>query len=322
MRLIGATIVRDASDVIEAFVRHNLTVLDGLAVVDHGSVDGTSEILAALVAEGLPVFVGRDHTPSFPHQRLLNRLVRHVFQTTDADWIFPLDSDEFVKTGSRRQLETLLEGVPRTRHLVLPWLTYVPPFDGDADALASLRHARRVVEQRHGFPKVAVERHFASSANERIGKGAHAVERKQRGNEDEAATAEDFACSRQALAIAHVPIRSAQQFITKFASGWLGLLASGSVVGQEAFHWREAYAHLRTGQPVTATELLTFAMNYGVFRNQWLAPEEIQLVDDPFLADISLRYTQARSQDPWPLVLTVAERLLADRSPDAGLDSA
>jgi hypothetical protein len=51
MRLVGATIVRDAADIIEAFVRHNLTVLDGLAIVDHGSVDGTSEILGALVAE-------------------------------------------------------------------------------------------------------------------------------------------------------------------------------------------------------------------------------------------------------------------------------
>jgi len=89
MRLVAATLVRNAADIIEAFVGHNLTLLDGLAIVDHGSIDGTSEILAALVAEGLPVFVARNDTPAFDQQRLINRLVRHIFRTSDADWVLP-----------------------------------------------------------------------------------------------------------------------------------------------------------------------------------------------------------------------------------------
>lgn len=62
MRLVGAMVVQDAADIVEAFVRHNLTLLDGLAIVDHASGDGTTEILAALVAERLPVFVARDES--------------------------------------------------------------------------------------------------------------------------------------------------------------------------------------------------------------------------------------------------------------------
>ena len=42
--------LRNEADVVESFVRHNLSLLDGLLVVDHGSSDGTSEILDALVA--------------------------------------------------------------------------------------------------------------------------------------------------------------------------------------------------------------------------------------------------------------------------------
>ena len=38
MRLIGATTVRNGADIVEAFVRHNLTLLDALAVVDQGSL--------------------------------------------------------------------------------------------------------------------------------------------------------------------------------------------------------------------------------------------------------------------------------------------
>ena len=55
MRLWGVAMVRNEADVIEAFVRHNLCVLDGLAIVDHGSFDGTAEILANLRREGLPL---------------------------------------------------------------------------------------------------------------------------------------------------------------------------------------------------------------------------------------------------------------------------
>ena len=50
MKLYGVAMVRNEADIIEAFVRHNLTVLDGLVVVDHSSDDGTSEILSALTA--------------------------------------------------------------------------------------------------------------------------------------------------------------------------------------------------------------------------------------------------------------------------------
>lgn len=313
MRLIGATIVRDAADVIEAFVRHNLSVLDGLAIVDHGSSDGTTEILAALGAEGLPLLVGRNETASFDHRRLMNRLVRRIFKTSDADWVFPLDSDEFIKVGARSRLEGVLAEVPATGHLVLPWLTYVPSFKQEDDTLGTLRGAKRVVDQRHGFAKVAVQRRFLSAKNERIGKGNHTIERFPGLGEDSAGRL-DLCCSPNALAIAHVPIRSAPQFITKFASGWLGALASGTVEGEESFHWREAYAHLRTGRPLDAGQLAAFAANYGVRKDQWLATGDIALIDDPFLAPIALTHSSPCMRDPLGLVLTVAERLIAERA--------
>jgi len=65
MRLIGVAMVRNEADIVEAFVRHNLTVLDAMVVVDHGSLDGTEEILALLQREGLPLRVIRDASPGF-----------------------------------------------------------------------------------------------------------------------------------------------------------------------------------------------------------------------------------------------------------------
>ena len=47
--------VRNESDVIETFIRHNLTLLNELHVVDHNSSDNTREILTLLKQEGLPI---------------------------------------------------------------------------------------------------------------------------------------------------------------------------------------------------------------------------------------------------------------------------
>ena len=89
MRLLGCMIVRDESDAIELVVRHNLALLDGIAVIDHGSVDGTREILGALVDEGLPVSVSDDPWPALEQKARINAVARHAFATwlrSDRDW--------------------------------------------------------------------------------------------------------------------------------------------------------------------------------------------------------------------------------------------
>lgn len=111
VRVIGTTHVRNEADVVEAFVRHNLTVLDAMTIVDHGSLDATPDILRQLVDEGLPVFVGQESAGAFDPQVLSNRLVRHVFATSDADWVVPLDADGFLKTPSRPVLREHDESV-------------------------------------------------------------------------------------------------------------------------------------------------------------------------------------------------------------------
>ncbi|MEP6998210.1 MAG: glycosyltransferase family 2 protein, partial [Betaproteobacteria bacterium] len=70
--------VRNEADVIEAFVRHNLSVLDGLAIIDHGSLDGTGDILAKLQTENLPLRVERDDQPEFFQSARVTALARET----------------------------------------------------------------------------------------------------------------------------------------------------------------------------------------------------------------------------------------------------
>src|SRR5437588_11083699 len=90
MRLFGVAMVRNEADVIEAFVRHNLRVLDGLAIADHGSLDGTSEGLARLQAEGLPLRVGQAAEAAFVQSRHMTSVAREPLCCGTPDVVFAL----------------------------------------------------------------------------------------------------------------------------------------------------------------------------------------------------------------------------------------
>jgi len=95
MRLVGVAMVRNEADIVEAFVRHNMTVVDALTVVDHGSVDGTTEILSALRAEVLALTVEPESELAQHQPEVLTRVARTAFGR-GADVVFPLDADEFL----------------------------------------------------------------------------------------------------------------------------------------------------------------------------------------------------------------------------------
>jgi hypothetical protein len=172
MRVYCSAVVRNEADLIEAFVRHNLTVVDGIVVADHLSQDGTFEILQALVAEGLPLFVARETSPIFNDFALCNRLVRHIFATSDADWVFPLDADEFLKTPARDTLEAMLAAGAAAPVVTIEWHTYVPTVFA-SDVVTTLRAARRLKSERYGLAKIAVSRQFAQATDLAIGNDHH-----------------------------------------------------------------------------------------------------------------------------------------------------
>ncbi len=312
-KVYGAAMVRNEADIIEAFVRHNLTVLDGLAVVDHGSFDGTSEILAALVAEGVPVVVARDDSTGHHQGDVMTRLVRDVLARTPADFVCALDADEFLKVRSRPLLDRVLQQLPPGMHAVIEWHTYVPDFaaaNPEGDVRKCIAGARRLAQERHDLYKVVVARDFLRTGDALIGSGNHLVV------PSPAAIAVGQSnphakLAPEVLALAHLPVRSCDQFTAKIAIGWLATLATHAAPANAAFHWREVYEDIVAGRELTPERLADIAANYGVPRSQWRAADQTARVEDPFLADIELRYTQPGRRDPLALVLAFAARLAA-----------
>ncbi len=308
MKLMGVAMVRNEADIVETFVRHNLCLLDGLAIVDHGSTDATPRILEALVAEGLPLTVERDVSLGLDQAAITTRAVRRAFEASDADWIFPLDSDEFIKTPSRQLMEQVLSTIPPGIHGGMEWVTYVPDLAARGlDAVALALGALRVARDRHELRKVVVSRDFRLTPEAWIVHGNHRVVPSRAVVTDDVPHA---LAHRDALALAHLPIRSIAQFATKVINNRLVRILADREVAASIHHLREPYEMLRDGRPLSVEYVTMAAANYATPRNAWFPTGGVPLVKDPFLAPIALRHTPTSPPATLGAIARFAERLV------------
>jgi hypothetical protein len=300
--------VRNEADIVEASVRHNLSLLDGLYVAHHRSVDGTGAILAALRREGLPLAIGEDPAAAFVQWRTMTALARAAFRE-GADFVFPLDADEFLRTPSRAVLERTLASIPPDMHAVVDIRTFVPvpPCAGDAPVSpAAVR--RRVASERLRNFHVVVSAVFAGRPSEAIADGSHRVADLA----DETRSQPYARLSPDAVTIAHLPVRSANQIAAKAVVGWLAHRAANRGNPDMAYHWRDLYEDVCAGRPFDAQRIAEIAANYGLPRDQWLPPGDVPLVDDAPLPDVPLRYGQLATLQPLAVVARFAEELVRD----------
>jgi hypothetical protein len=310
MKLWGVAMVRNEADIIEAFVRHNLTALDGLTVIDHRSTDETPRILEALRAEGLSLVIASERRVGYCQDEVMTDAVRAALTATGADFVFALDADEFVRVHVRELLERVLGGLPPRMHAALRWQTFVPDFVAPAgDLVAIARHAKRLETERHGAFKVIVARHFLDTPDAFIVEGNHSV--LPRRGMPKGTTAPQAAISAEVAALAHLPIRSRQQFVAKVAIMWLARMATGYTYSAD-LQIVAAYNAIRNGERLTDEFLLDQAVNWTVTSGRRLPADQVSLVHDPFIAPIALRYTPSSASDPLTHVLGAAEEMASE----------
>ncbi len=314
MRLYGASMVRNEADVIEAFVRHNLAVLDGLVIVDNGSLDGTSEILARLKAEGLPLRVVPDPEPAYWQSATMTGLAREALAQDNADFVFALDADEFLKLETRATLERALSEVPAGAHAVIDWLTYVPDsFDSDPGTFGPGHLWWRLKTERHGLFKVAVGRGLLEHPADAVVMGNHGVQ-----SPGETRARPHAHLRRGAVAVAHCPVRSRPQLEAKIILGHLALLASRQQDHRLSHHWRELYAELCAGASLSEERLREIACNYGLPMKLWQPPAATELVEDPVALSLEQRYRVAVAPGPLSLLMRFTEALIAAQPQRSG----
>jgi len=112
------------------------------------------------------------------------------------------------------------------------------------------------------------------------------------------------------VAVCHVPVRSESQFIVKVAVKRLARVAAGRDYPPASRIWR-AWKAICHGDRLTPAQMLTSHLVGHHSSAEISLDDRFATVDDPFLADIALRYTAASASatDPLPLVLSAVEGL-------------
>ena len=272
--LIGLCVAKNEADIIEAMVRHNLSFLDKLHVVDNDSSDGTLEIVKLLAAE-FPrrLTWSTDERPGHMQKVILNELLAAIERDENIAHVVLLDADEFIR-ASRDGFRGGLLGTDAP--VLFPWVTYVPTrFDDATEPNPALRIGRRRRRERPQHFKVTVPGRLIGQVQIKAGsrylKGLDVPD----------------SVVLAGASLAHFPVRSAEQLMSKVLIGSWSVRARGPLKGKEAYHWHALAERILSGDLIRDAELQAIALTYA-------ADKDVGLIRDPLpsATDGRLRYTR------------------------------
>lgn len=193
------SMVKNEADILESTVRHTFAQgIDRLFVVDNGSTDGTRELLERLAGE-FPISIGDDSEVGYYQDHKMTALA-HAARRHGAEWIVPIDADEFWFAPGMRVAD-YLRSRPRAETRTTATMYNLFPTPGNP-SLTGLRDGPLRLDFRpHVLPKVATRPHPLLW----IGMGNHSALRP--------------GILRNGLFIAHLPWRSFEQYRSKVRQG-------------------------------------------------------------------------------------------------------
>lgn len=105
--IYGISMIRNEADIVRLNVSYHLAQgIDRLLIVDNASTDGTDQVLQQISEREPRLRWSSDNGPFLP-SRVMTELAREAFRD-GADWVVPIDADEFWYT-SGRTLRRVLE---------------------------------------------------------------------------------------------------------------------------------------------------------------------------------------------------------------------
>ena len=260
MNTLAIAMIKNEADIVEAFVRHNLELMDLMVVIDNGSTDGTREILTSLQREGLSLVVFDDPIFGYYQSEKVTHVYRKVVPVFNPEVVWFLDADEFIHAPSRAALDAAFAVVPVGNAVLLPWRTHLPDVEVDtahvlADPLGAMPDRRRREEPT--YFKVVVRRDPRDDERLVIEQGNHNVHFSD-GTRPPVRTMEG-------VAVAHLPVRSVEQLSAKVINGWQAYLVKNrhAEVPTAGFQWQQLYERVVYGSGLDAATLTTVALDYA-----------------------------------------------------------
>lgn len=265
-------------------------------VADHGSVDATPDILRQLAREDSRLVAGRATGIVYAQSERLTGLMRCAFAATGADFILPLDPDEFLRAESRAAVVAALRSIPPGEVGLIPWQTYVVPEHPDLGSCDPPRTLTvRRVRERPGYRKVAIRADGIPIDSTVIEMGSHAVRRA----DGTAIPMPDLA----GIQLVHVPVRGREQMLGKIMAHWLTVLAQDPAAEDRdvATHWRDLFEHVIHRGTLGDDELRAVSITYA--QDSTIPAAVTELVEEPIHWTYERRYSTGA---PLPALLRVA----------------
>jgi hypothetical protein len=269
MKLVAISRVKDEADIIEPFVRHHAHTFDVHVVLDDGSWDGTWEMLRELEREGLPLVLIRQPSVGYRQRQYMTGLMRLAAGELGADWVVPLDADEFLETPDGINLAALLRDRER-RIFTLPWNNFVwsPEQDEQGEPNPVLRMRLRMAASPANLNKVVIPTSWPAEQLE-LTQGSHAVL-----HNGEPLPAEIL----DGVRLCHFPVRTKSQFAGKIAVGYLQYAAMPDWDRRDGFHYIESYRLLKENPEQFYQNLPVQSRRYSLYPTD---PDPGQPTDDP-----------------------------------------
>jgi hypothetical protein len=303
VKLVAVSRVRNEIDIIEPFVRHHAACFDKIIVLDDGSSDGTYEALQALQATGLPLVLLREPSVGYEQSRYMSRLAHMAADQFGADWIAPLDADEFIETPADTTLAQWLAEQP-PRLLTMPWNNFLwrAQDDDDPEPNPVLRQNLRLPPQtRDGLTKIIIPAGLLAGGVVEIAQGNHHLLR------------DGSPLPAQLLSqinLCHFPIRSVPQYASKIGVGYLQYAAMAHWDRQLGWHYVQPFRDLAAGLTPFSRTMEAEALRYSVETGEPVGEA----------VDLPLRYlggpltlTVGR-QNPLTSLLACAEAIALERA--------
>ena len=320
-KFVGLSMVRNESDIIETFIRHNLTLLDELHIVDHNSSDNTREILTLLKQEGLLIHIYHYNELEYAQERIMNQMMQYILNNdADIDYIFPLDADELIYCPSREILHYFLTLIPQNHVGMYTWRGYLPSStEYDPDFICHFTDQRK---EEILTPKVIIPRAVAETCTLTI--GSHSV-RNAEGKEVQSSV---FIAPNSAnyyywfierfnaefietddLWLGHYPIRSTAQQIKKVLEKSITMVMEKK--GHKDIAWENQLRDLLAKKMSISLE----ALRLIAYQYRSTTKELTEIANKQALRSqkLDLKYKHLISNDPLPtiakLVLELADKL-------------
>ncbi len=256
MKITTIFCARNEADILEACVRHYAQWSSKIIVVLHQCVDNSKEIIEHLIREGLPIECRIDSGLLHEQSSMMTTLLFDAMNE-GADWIVPVDADEFI-IGDVPSILANQSGLSPIR---VPWKCYVPMPEDHSEEKNVLRRItyRKASEHPPWYKVIVPTALLRDGSGKRLYAGNHGVM-----NADGTPVSD----IDTTLTMAHFPVRSAEQIKRKVYGGWLTNIADIRKPHGNTFQWKAIFDEMKNNDIITPDDLKRHALEYGM-KIQW-----------------------------------------------------